>query len=432
VRPLGRGGAFVAGADDLGAIWYNPAGLADAGTSFLLDASYLHFSSTYTGQALAANGYTDKFSAVNGSTPFLPVPTLAFSFAFGPRKELTAAIGTYGPMTPVASYPDTPQSQARYSLVSLDGSALLGTGLWLAYKPIEQIRIGAGFEAIAGTFATSVVMNTNPMNRLLGAPLEPEYDSYSQLTVGPIFAPTGNAGITIVPEGHVRIGVSGQLPTHIDAPATIQVRLPNAPVFNDAVVNGQSGRVIFNLPGVFRAGVEVRPLDALRVELAYVRELWSNHTEIDIDPTQISISGITGFPPNFKVGNIVIPRHFQDSDSIRLGGEYGLVVNGTRLDLRAGASLESSAVPPDYESALTIDMNKLTVSLGLGVHVSAHWRFDAVYAHVFAETVTTPAATAGVPVINPVQGNPTPSTAINGGTYSAEADVAGLGLNYSF
>src|ERR1700679_2343015 len=66
VRPLGRGGAFVAGADDLGAIWYNPAGLADAGTSFLLDASYLHFSSTYTGQALAANGYTDKFSAVNG------------------------------------------------------------------------------------------------------------------------------------------------------------------------------------------------------------------------------------------------------------------------------------------------------------------------------------------------------------------------------
>ena len=31
VRPLGRGGAFIAGADDLGAIAYNPAGLYDAG-----------------------------------------------------------------------------------------------------------------------------------------------------------------------------------------------------------------------------------------------------------------------------------------------------------------------------------------------------------------------------------------------------------------
>ncbi len=31
VRPLARGGAFTAGADDLGAIWYNPAGVYDAG-----------------------------------------------------------------------------------------------------------------------------------------------------------------------------------------------------------------------------------------------------------------------------------------------------------------------------------------------------------------------------------------------------------------
>ncbi|MGE3672490.1 MAG: hypothetical protein AB7K71_22655, partial [Polyangiaceae bacterium] len=35
VRPMGRAGAFIAGADDAGAIWYNPAGLADTPTSFL-------------------------------------------------------------------------------------------------------------------------------------------------------------------------------------------------------------------------------------------------------------------------------------------------------------------------------------------------------------------------------------------------------------
>ncbi|MGH7297604.1 MAG: hypothetical protein ACRELB_21885, partial [Polyangiaceae bacterium] len=50
VRPMGRAGAFVAGADDLGAIWYNPAGLADAGTSFLFDMSWLRFSVDYTRQ----------------------------------------------------------------------------------------------------------------------------------------------------------------------------------------------------------------------------------------------------------------------------------------------------------------------------------------------------------------------------------------------
>jgi len=43
VRPMGRGGAFVAGADDLGAIYYNPAGILEAGNQVLVDASAMVF-----------------------------------------------------------------------------------------------------------------------------------------------------------------------------------------------------------------------------------------------------------------------------------------------------------------------------------------------------------------------------------------------------
>jgi long-chain fatty acid transport protein len=400
----------------------------------LLDASYVDFSGTFTRQVLAtaANGgqYLETSPTAHGSTPFLPIPTVGFSYAFGSRNEWTAAVGAFAPYTPVVSYPASAES--RYSVVSLDGSALADTGLWLAYKPIEQIRVGVGVELLVGTFASSVVMNTNPQNRLLGAPEEPQYDALSQLDVGPIVAPSGNAGVTVVPERHVRVGIAGQLPTHIDAPATIQVRLPSASVFDHATVSGDQGRVVFNLPGVFRAGVEVRPVDALRVELAYVHEFWSNHTEIDVIPNGISISGITGFPPDFKVRNITIPRHFQDADSLRLGGEYGIPIGSQRLDVRAGAALESSAVPAAYESALTVDMNKLTLSLGAGFHLGPHWRVDLVYAHILGESVNVAPATAAVPPINPVQGNATPQTSINGGTYTAQADIFGLGANYAF
>jgi long-chain fatty acid transport protein len=434
VRPLARGGAFVAGADDLGAVWYNPAGLADAGTSFLLDASWLHFASTFTRRATVtdANGaqYPQTFAPAQGSTPVLPLPTLGFSYAFDAKQRWTGAIGAFAPYTAVASYPQTAAS--RYSLVSLDGSALVNTGLWLAYKPIEQVRIGIGVEALVGTFATSIVMNANPQNRLLGAPEDPSYDAFSQLNVGPIFAPSGNAGVTVIPEKHVRVGVSGQLPTHVSAPATVQVRLPNAAVFDNASVHGDSGSLAFNLPGVFRAGVEVRPVEPLRVELAYVREFWSNHTEIDVYPSGITINGITGFPPGFKVGTIVIPRHFQDSNSLRLGGEYTLPVGAYRLEIRGGVAVESSAVPAAYESPLTVDLNKLTTSLGLGIRIGAHWRFDGVYAHVFGESTTVSPSQAAVPAINPVQGNPTPSSPINAGTYTAQADIVGFGLNYGF
>ena len=238
-----------------------------------------------------------------------------------------------------------------------------------------------------------------------------------------------------MPEKHVRVGLSAQLPTHIDSPATLQVNLPNngdSVLFDNAVVTGNAAHVIFNLPAILRAGVEVRPIDPLRIELTYVAELWGNHTELDIIPENVHISGIVGFPSNFTVAPITIPRHFETSSSIRLGGEYGLVLGDYVVDIRGGVSLESSAIPAAYETPLTIDLKKLITSVGVGLHVGKHWRFDVVYGHAFEQSLTVPASVAAVPAINPVQGNPTPLVPINAGTYTAAADIVGIGANYAF
>jgi long-chain fatty acid transport protein len=434
VRALGRGGAFVAGADDLAAIWYNPAGLADAGSSILVDASWLDFSSNYTRQTqvLGSGGgeYDYTFPATQGTTPFLPIPTIGASFNFGERREWTVALGALAPYTALTSYPANAPS--RYSLVSLAGSALVETGAWIAWKPAEWFRVGAGFEMIVGTFASSVVMNANPKNRLLAAPEDPAYDALSQITVGPIAAPSGNLGFTIVPDAHVRIGLSGQAPVHISAPATVEVKLPSAPEFDDAKQAGNSADVTFDLPPVFRAGVEVRPVDRLRVELAYVREFWSVQQSIVIQPVSLAIDGITGFPSPFKVSTITIPRDFQDSNSFRLGGELGIPVGSYSLDARLGLAYETSAIPTAYLSPLTIDLNKFTLGFGVGFHAGRHWRFDALYAHVFAFQTTVSPTEAAIPQINPVRGNPTATETVNGGTYEARAEVVGLGVNYAF
>src|SRR5579859_4449240 len=78
VRPLGRGGAYVAGADDLGAIWYNPAGIVDAPSSILFDASWLHFTSEFTrrSQVLDSSGTVRvyEFPTTHGTSPILPIP----------------------------------------------------------------------------------------------------------------------------------------------------------------------------------------------------------------------------------------------------------------------------------------------------------------------------------------------------------------------
>jgi long-chain fatty acid transport protein len=323
-------------------------------------------------------------------------------------------------------------SPSRYSLVSLDGSALVVPGLYLAYRGIDKLRIGAGVQLLTGSFQSSVVFSASPADRVIAAPEDPTYDALSRLSVGPILAPSANAGLIYELAPWMRVGLSGQLPFWVNSPARVRVRLPNAAPFDNARQEGEDARVRFRLPGAVRLGVEFRPTDTLRVEVGFAREFWGIHDEIEIRPQNIQLTGITGFPSPFGVAPISIPRGFRASNSYRIGGEYRFEVAGYRFDARAGVSYEESAIPRAYLSPLTIDLDKVTVSLGGSLHVGGHWRFDAVYARVFGMGETVSPAEAAVPRVNPVRGNPTQTEAVNGGTYAARADVIGVGLAYRF
>jgi long-chain fatty acid transport protein len=439
VRPMGRAGAFVAGADDANAIWYNPAGLAEAGTTFLFDAAWLRFSATYDRELRildADNVYrTVRSPRVSGSSPFIPIPTIAGTYDFGKNKEWTIAGGLLAPYVAITTYPETvggEPSPARYaSIRSYDGTLLAIPGIWAAYKPTEAFRFGLGLQALVGQYRTTAIFSVSPEDRLAGAPEQPEFDAESQITVGPIFAPSANAGVTVVPDEHVRFGVSGQLPMIISAPAKLRVRLPTNAVFDDARVSGDTAHVKIKLPAVFRFGVEARPIDKLRVEAAYVRELWSIHETIDSVPEGVSIDNVPGLPDKVRIPPIVIPRNFQDSHSLRLGGEYTVPIGGYPVSFRAGFAYETSAVPKPYLSLFTVDTNKVILGFGGSLHVGEHWRLDAVYAHLSAASEHVSPDEAKIPRLNPIKGN-APLEAVNGGTYDASANLFGVGLVYKF
>jgi long-chain fatty acid transport protein len=184
------------------------------------------------------------------------------------------------------------------------------------------------------------------------------------------------------------------------------------------------------LPAILRAGVEVRPLDALRVELGYSRELWSSHESIDILPEDVRILGVTGIPSPFPLPEVSIPRRFKDSHAFRLGGEYALAVGELALEARAGLSYEQSAIPAAYVSPLTVDTDKVSGSAGLGVRMGARWRMDAVYSQSFGGRREVTPGEAAVPRINPLAGADFPAESINGGSYQARTSILGLGLQY--
>lgn len=381
---------------------------------------------------------------IQGSSPLLPLPTLAISKTLDEAKKWTLAGGVPAPYVALASYPETTSdgqpSPARYTLGAFEPTAIGLPGAWLAYKPNDQWRFGVGAMALMGWFQSSISFSVSPQDRLVGAPEQPEWDAKSQMRVGPMFAPTGMGGVIWQPDPHVRFGLSGQLPMVVSAPATIKVVLPTSVAVDSARVRGESAHVRFTLPAILRAGVELRPIadpktanagSDLRIELAWIHEFWSQHKSIEATPKDIYLEGITGAPSSVAMPKIVIPRNFVDSDSFRIGGEWTFLAGGYRMALRTGLSYETSAVPNAYMSLSSLDFPKTTLAFGGSLYIGKRWRFDALLAHMFTKDVVVTPEQARIPRINPLKGN-APLEAVNGGTYTASADLIGVGLNYLY
>lgn len=443
VRPVARGGAFVAGADDPGAIAYNPAGLFDAAGQFLVDGSWVQFSADYTRRTLVRqvdpnSGETVSTSVltspeVSGSTPFLPIPTIAAAIGLTPKMAL--GLGVYAPYGALASYPEDVNGEPapqRYQLYSLEGSALAFLNASLAIAPSDEWRFGASLELLVGNVNARVAMSGCVPDRFVCAQEDPDWDVIADASIAPIISPTGQIGAQWIPTPDWHVGLSFHLPVWIRAGGTVKNRLPATPVFEQARQEGEDVDVALDLPWTLRLGVETRAVEDLRVEVGFAWEHWSMHDTVTVDPDGLALRDVAGFPDPFYIPTIDIPRNFQDAVSFRAGGEYDFQAAKQRFTARGGLSFETSAVPEEYVSALTVDAPKVTAALGVGLHLGKV-RLDATFAHVFFFDVDLAPEDARMAPVSPVQANPPENpTYINGGTYSASANVIGLGLAYTF
>ncbi|MEZ4297676.1 MAG: outer membrane protein transport protein [Polyangiaceae bacterium] len=441
VRPLGRAGAFIAGGDDLGAVAYNIAGTYDAGSALFLDAAWVNFASEYTRQSLVrqvdpntgetVGEFVQTYPQVNGSTPFLPIPTLAVSFQ--PHPQWVLSLGVWAPYAGLPSYPETVDSKPapqRYSLLSLNGSALAFIGAGAAFAPNKEWRFGLAAGVLAGSFKTTVNFSGCVPERFFCANEDPEWDVLAEMSAVPIVSPTGELGAIWIPSPKVRAGLSVQLPVFVRAGAKVRTRLPSAPVFENASQEGEDADISFDLPWNLRAGVELRLLDGLRIEVGGGFEQWSMHNQIRVDPKGIALKNIAAFPETYYLPSINLARNFQDTFSVRAGGEYAFKLADLDWQARAGVSYESSAIPTEYLHVLTLDSDKVSTAVGASVRIGKV-RLDLAYAHVFFVDRTVDPATAQIAQVAPVNANaPKNPNYINGGQYSSRGDILGLGITY--
>ncbi len=427
VRPTAMAGAFVAGADDLNALWFNPAGLVElpeGDRQFLLDVAYVDQGVSYT----RIDSGMNPQATVNSSSPGLPIPTLGLGFRLG--EHLVAAAGVYAPYSGLGRYPeDGPQ---RYSLVNLTETALIIFEASVAYRVSDKLRVGAGLQNMVTRMASTVVFSGCP-GQTVCAPEDPEFDALGKVKMLDLFNPSGVFGVQFDATKKVHLGASFQLPFRVGGTGSFETRLPSSGFYNGATVVGNKADVSFWLPPILRIGVEVQPAKRWRAELAATTEMWKVQDKMSITPRNVRIEGAPGVG-TYELGPLEIPRHYENSYSVSLGIE-GQPAAALPLDVRAGAAYETSAAPPAYLSVLTVDGPKTLLAGGIGWH-HGKWRADATVAVVHMSDVTVSPDVGKSPQLTPVRDDPNdpnpPKTYVNWGDYSSSWIVAGVGIQTAF
>ncbi|MSP63736.1 MAG: hypothetical protein EXR72_26000 [Myxococcales bacterium] len=416
-RALGRAGSYVAGADDLEAIYYNPAGLAGTGHgSAMLDLGLLFQRVNYA--HLDAGGVTQP--GIDSDNALLPLPFLGVSWRpeFLARR-VTLAFAAWAPSAAITRYPETgPQ---RYSLISLDGTAILVAELAVSIRITPELYFGGGFQNMYFSINNTVALSS--CTQVNCAPEDPSFDAITQAKAHAPFTPSGNVGLLYV-HPKFRIGASGQLPYWVRAEGTLRTRLPPDPQFDGAEVVGDKVKLDLNLPAVFRVGVEVRPTRQLRIEVGADYEMWQMQDKIRIVPQGVYIDHVVGIG-RYDLRPLEIDRSMQGVFAAHIGGEYDVLPK--RLTLRAGYLFESSSMPDETLSVLTPDGNKHLLALGVAVRLGPI-RIDAAYGHFFqGDRVVT---TSRSYQLNPIY--PSAPVPVGNGTYVVAADVLSLGLEGRF
>jgi long-chain fatty acid transport protein len=438
VRATGRAGAFVAGADDPMALWYNPAGLVALGgknrKTFLLDLAGIEHPVTYSRIDSGGN----DVGTVENDPQNLPHPNLIG--VWGLDSQWVLGVGLMTPYASLDGYPeDGPQ---RYQLVSMHNTMLAYMDAALGWKVSDKLWVGFGLSNLFVAFNSRVVFSSNP-SETTGAPEDPEYDAEGELQDTSFFTPSGQAGIQYHPSPKWSMGASLRLPYFVRATGSVRVRLPSSGFFGDAHVEGESSDMSMTLPSIFRAAIEARPHPRFRAELGLDWEMWSQHDKIVLTPHDVRIEDQPGVGV-YEVGQLDIPRHLKDTVALKLGVETQPLPM-VPFDLRAGYIYETGAAPDEYLSLISPDSNKHMITFGAGLRIG-RLRFDATFAHAFLEDRDIPLAGACLPQQNPirtgdpeppcdtsVQELPTPGYVyVNAGQYKSSWTVFGVGMSAGF
>lgn len=438
LRSLSRGGAFIAGADDISAQWNNPAALSRiSGSHFQLYTvgvkQFIHFDRTdYPGEGPDETDLINE--PVSNEASILPIPHFGYITDFG-TKKLTLLLGFTSPYATGIQYPQGgPQ---RYAM---EDSMVIHTftGPSIAYQatPWLSLGVGASWNYLIVGQSKKVAINMGICN---SETENPECDvSFDAMTKDPA-AFAWNISTLIEPESKKwAIGLMMQPKIHFNLTGNLEADFTGNYFYeaDPKLITSQSAsddevKMEVDLPNIYRLGFLVRPKPNLEIELAGVYEGWKILPSLNLTDINMTMTTLAGEAT--ITDDITIDTYFTDTYSIRLGWEWDISEKWT---VRNGYLYETTGLPEEYLNVGTFDRNKYGYGLGGTWNPTPSWSFDAGIFQSFMGEIDlqNSAAKQTAVAVNPLDQSTSivDGRTINDGVYSSAALLVGLGMSYHF
>lgn len=362
VVAMGRGCAYVAGADGQFAQYYNPAGLVNVDRP-TLSAGMSMVGQRVTFERLYADG--TRAEPVENQDGLFEIPEGGVVVPL--PRGLAFAFGFTSPFSPAYRYgEDGPQ---RYTIIdTLIWNFNVGPSL--AWRPIPQLAVGAGVYWSVFRVEERLKVTTNgPDDAGLD---QPTGDVAVDARVWDRFTPTWNLGVIVTPVPKLSVGASITPPVTYVARGRGELDFTGhalEPYLDQSVWRDDDIAMLAQMPLILRTGVAVRPIERVEVELDWVYEGWSSLKDIEVSDIDVTITGeILGAPLEEPVVNpINLPAGFVDAMSFRLGGAFQAT---PAVGLRAGGMYETSSLTLQEVSLAAVDAPKVQLGTGASVALS--------------------------------------------------------------
>lgn len=425
-KALLQGGAFTAQADDLSALQYNPAGLAQLeGLHAMVDGQVMIHEVAFTrrgtdGVALPCPGGSGECTVRNAGGPFL-LPSVGVSYGFKlAGRTFTVGAGAYGPPA-VGRYnfpkPDLNSTNRgeylrtapqRYALVSND-IFIVYPSLSLSYELVpRKLMVGAVFQLVLSTFDITQAISSQLFEAKTLTEEDPSFDSLIRMKMSGGPGVTGVFGVLYKPLETLGFGVSVRPPVPVKARGTLDIELGRAAKAFNATVMGNQAELQLTLPLEIRVGARWKPLAQLGINADFVYQGWNSVDAIRLTPLDVTLQ--LGAADPQKVEAVSLEKKWNATFSGRLGATYDF---GKWVSAHGGVLFETQSSPPQYTSIDFTHFTRVFVTAGASAHLGP--------VDVVAGVAFTPVTTLKVTDSQVVAANTDPSirTVIGNGDFSS-------------